>query len=241
MIQIENLVLDYKIQNENIKSLKEYLVNIVKGGISYTNFRAINNISFNINQGEIVGILGRNGAGKSSLLKVIAGVFAPTTGEVTLGGKIAPMLELGAGFDIDLTANENIFLNGALLGYDKKFVESKTNEILEFAELIGHENQPIRTFSSGMMMRLAFSIATIVAPEILIVDEVLSVGDSHFANKSKNRMRELMDGGTTVLMVSHQMEQIRSMCSRVIWLENGNIKMDGDPGVICDLYENEVV
>lgn len=240
MIEINNITMDFKVQKEQIQSLKEYLVNLFKGKVTYESFRALNNVDINIKKGEVVGIVGRNGAGKSTLLKAIAGVLTPTKGKVNINGVIAPMLELGAGFDQDLTARENIYLNGAILGYSKEFLESKYDQIVEFSELAEFIDQPVRTFSSGMMMRLAFSIATIVEPEILIVDEILSVGDAHFKAKSENRMRELMAGGTTVLMVSHALPQIRDLCNRVIWLEKGKVKMDGDTQTICDEYEKEV-
>lgn len=240
MIEINNITMDFKIQREQIQSLKEYLVNLFKGKITYDVFRALNKVNIKIKKGEVVGIIGRNGAGKSTLLKIIAGVLTPTIGNIKINGVIAPMLELGAGFDQDLTARENIYLNGAILGYSKEFLESKYEEIVEFSELKDFIDQPVRTFSSGMMMRLAFSIATIVEPEILIVDEILSVGDSHFKAKSEKRMKELMAGGTTVLMVSHALPQIRELCSRVIWLEKGEVIKDGDTSTICDEYEKEV-
>lgn len=240
MIEINNITMDFKIQKEQIQSLKEYLVNLFKGKITYDTFRALSDVNINIKKGEVVGIVGRNGAGKSTLLKLIAGVLTPTCGNIKINGVIAPMLELGAGFDQDLTAKENIYLNGAILGYSKEFLESKYDEIVEFSELKSFIDQPVRTFSSGMMMRLAFSIATIVEPEILIVDEILSVGDAHFKAKSEERMKKLMAGGTTVLMVSHALPQIRDLCSRVIWLEHGKVIMDGDTQVICDKYEEEV-
>ena len=239
MIEVNNVTMDFRIQKEHIKSLKEYVFSMLKGKISYENFRALENVSFSIKKGEVCGIIGRNGAGKSTLLKLIAGVLSPTEGKIKLNGMIAPMLELGAGFDHDLTARENVYLNGAILGYSKEFLDSKYGEIVEFSELHDFMDQPVRTFSSGMMMRLAFSVATLVEPEVLIVDEILSVGDFHFQNKSENRMRELMSGGTTVLMVSHQIKQIKSLCSRVIWLKNGKIVMDGCPEEVCEEYEKE--
>lgn len=238
MISIENVSMDYRIQQENIKSVKEYLVSAVRGKITYREFRALENINLHIKKGEVCGIIGRNGAGKSTLLKVIAGVLTPTKGNVNIDGNIAPMLELGAGFDQDLTARENIFLNGAILGYSKQFLIDKFQEIVDFSELHDFIDQPVRTYSSGMMMRLAFSIATIVEPEVLIVDEILSVGDSHFQKKSEERMRKMMSGGTTVLMVSHSLKQIRELCSRVVWLDHGEVVMDGDTKIICDAYEN---
>ncbi len=236
MIDVKNVTMDFRIQNENINSIKEYFVNLIKGKISYREFRALDDVSFHIDRGQVCGIIGRNGAGKSTLLKIISGVLAPTSGKVTVNGNIAPMLELGAGFDQDLSARENIYLNGAILGYTKEFIDSKYEDIVNFSELHDFMDNPIRTYSSGMMMRLAFSIATLVEPEILIVDEILSVGDASFAEKSNKRMQELMSGGTTVLMVSHVLEQIREMCDRVIWIEKGHIIMDGAPNDVCDAY-----
>lgn len=236
MIDVKDIVMDFRVQNENIDSIKEYIVNVVQGKISYKTFRALDDVNFHINKGEVCGIIGSNGAGKSTLLKIIAGVLSPTEGQTTVNGNIAPMLELGAGFDHELTAKENIYLNGAILGYSKEFLESKYQEIVDFSGLHEFVSNPIRTYSSGMMMRLAFSIATIVEPEILIVDEILSVGDANFAKKSSERMRQLMEGGTTVLMVSHVIKQIRELCDRVIWLDRGKIIMDGEPKLVCDEY-----
>jgi len=229
--------MDYRIQQEHIKSIKEYLVSAAKGRITYREFRALEHLNLHVSPGEVCGIIGRNGAGKSTLLKIIAGVLTPTSGTVKVSGSIAPMLELGAGFDLDLTARENIFLNGAILGYSKHFLQNKFDEIVDFSELQDFIEQPVRTYSSGMMMRLAFSVATLVEPEVLIVDEILSVGDSHFQKKSMERMRQMMSGGTTVLMVSHALTQIRKLCSRVVWLEQGKIVMDGPTKKVCDAYE----
>lgn len=236
MIDVNNVTMDFRIQNENIKSIKEYLISLIRGKVSYSEFRALEDVNFHVEKGQVCGIIGRNGAGKSTLLKIIAGVLSPTKGNVKVNGNIAPMLELGAGFDQDLSARENIYLNGAILGYSKEFLDEKYQQIVDFSELHEFMDNPIRTYSSGMMIRLAFSIATIVEPEVLIVDEILSVGDASFAEKSGKRMRELMSGGTTVLMVSHVLAQIREMCDRVIWLDHGKIKMDGDPDEVCDAY-----
>lgn len=238
MIEICNVSMDFKIQKENIRSIKEYFIGLVKRKITYERFRALDNISLTIPKGEVCGIIGRNGAGKSTLLKLIAGVLTPTEGTVRIKGSIAPMLELGAGFDLELTARENIYLNGAILGFSKEFLDSKYQQIVEFSELQEFMDQPVRTFSSGMIMRLAFSISTLVEPEVLIVDEILSVGDAHFAQKSGQRMRELMSSGTTVLMVSHSYNQIVEFCDRVIWLEKGRIVMDGEPEEVCRAYGN---
>lgn len=237
MIEIRDVVMDFHKEQERINSFKEFFINLLRGKLHYDHFRAVDHISLEVPKGGVCGIIGRNGAGKSTLLKMIAGVLTPTSGTIEIGGNIAPMLELGAGFDMDLTARENIYLNGAILGYTKEFLDKKFDNIVEFAELQGFIDQPVRTFSSGMMMRLAFSIATQVDPEILIVDEILSVGDSHFRQKSEGRMREMMSGGTTVLMVSHALTQIRSLCDHVLWIDHGKVVMYGETQTVCDAYE----
>lgn len=238
MIELNNVSMKFRMANDRIMSLKEYVVKKLTGKIEYKEFIALDNISFSIKKGEVVGIIGSNGAGKSTLLKIISGILAPTQGNVRVQGSIAPMLELGAGFDIDLTARENIFLNGAVLGYSKQYLTDKYDEIVDFSELHQFMNVPIRNFSSGMIMRLAFSIATLVNPDVLIVDEILSVGDANFQKKSAKRMRELMSGGTTVIMVSHSIEQIRQMCSRAVWLDHGEMKMVGNAVEVCNSYMN---
>jgi len=240
MIQVDNVSMRFKLAHDRISSLKEYMTKLIKGQLQYEEFWALRNVSFNVSKGEVVGIIGKNGAGKSTLLKIISGILKPTEGSVKCSGSIVPMLELGSGFDHDLTGRENIFLNGAILGYSKEFLESKYEEILEFSELGKFIDVPIRNYSSGMLMRLAFSIATVVNPEILIVDEILAVGDADFQEKSKARMMELMGGGTTVLFVSHTIEQIMELCSRVIWLEQGNIVIDGKPDDVCSAYLQKV-
>lgn len=236
MIKVNNVSMKYLITSDRIQSLKEYIVALIKGKIKYEEFWALKGISFEIKKGEVFGIIGHNGAGKSTVLKIISGILKPTCGNVVLQGSVVPMLELGSGFDFNLTGRENIFLNGAILGYSKDFLEEKYDEIVGFSELKKFINMPIRNYSSGMLMRLAFSIATIVNPEILIVDEILAVGDAAFQQKSKKRMLELMSGGTTVLFVSHDINQIYEMCNRVLWLENGQVKMLGDAKTVCDKY-----
>lgn len=222
---------------DRIQSIKEYIVQMLRGKIKYEEFWALKNVSFEVERGEVVGIIGHNGAGKSTLLKVISGILKPTGGSLEVHGNVVPMLELGSGFDHDLTGRENIFLNGSILGYSEKYLKEKYEQIVEFSELGKFIDVPIRNYSSGMLMRLAFSIATVVQPEILIVDEILAVGDAAFQEKSKTRMLELMGGGTTVLFVSHSLEQIREMCDRVIWLEHGQVKAIGATKEICDAYE----
>lgn len=237
MIKVENVSIKYLMTYDRIKSMKEYLVQLVKGKIQYEEFWALKDVSFEVKKGEVLGIIGHNGAGKSTLLKVISGILKPTTGSVQINGTIVPMLELGSGFDFDLTGRENVFLNGAILGYSEQFLKDKYEEIVEFSELGNFIDVPLRNYSSGMVMRLAFSVATVVNPDILIVDEILAVGDVDFQEKSKRRMLELMGGGTTVLFVSHSLPQIREMCNRAIWLECGQAKMLGETQSVCNAYE----
>lgn len=236
-IEVKNVSMRFRLSNDRISSLKEYAIQRLKGKLHYREFEALKDVSFTVNRGEVVGIIGHNGAGKSTLLKIISGILKPTAGSVVIHGNIVPMLELGSGFDMDLTGNENIFLNGAILGYSEEFLKSKYQEIVDFSELSPEFlNMPLRNYSSGMLSRLAFSVATVVEPEILIVDEVLSVGDADFQKKSMKRMMELMCGGTTVLFVSHNIDQIKKMCSRCIWLEHGTVKKIGSSAEVCDLY-----
>ncbi len=236
MIKVEHVTMRFRMANDKIESLKETVVAFLSGKLKYEEFTALENISFDVKKGEVIGIIGRNGAGKSTLLKIISGVLKPTKGNVLVYGNIVPMLELGSGFDPELTGRENIYLNGAILGYTKEFLEKKYDEIVAFSELGDFINMPIRNYSSGMMMRLAFSVATVVCPEILIVDEILSVGDEGFQNKSKARMLELMGGGTTVLFVSHSIEQIEEMCDRVVWLDQHKVRMIGEAKDVCSAY-----
>lgn len=236
IIEVNNVSLSFRMDLNRPSGLKDWVVNFATGKRNVQEFQALKNISFSVERGEVIGIIGLNGSGKSSLLKVISGIYKPTGGSVTLGGNVVPMLELGSGFDQELTGYENIFLNGAILGYTEEYLKSKLEDIIAFSELGDFINMPIKTYSSGMMMRLAFSVATVVNPEILIVDEILAVGDEFFQKKSFARMQELMSGGTTVLFVSHSIEQIRKMCNRVIWLKNGTIHMMGETNAICEKY-----
>lgn len=217
-------VFDYKKQKER------------KEQIARNNFWALTDVNFNIKRGEVVGLVGTNGAGKSTLLKVVAGVYKPTKGNVQAYGNICPMIELGAGFDVELTAKENIFLNGAIMGYSKQFLLDSYDSIVEFSELHNFMEVPVKNFSSGMMARLAFSVATITDPEILIVDEILSVGDAAFQIKSEQKMLSMIQGGTTVLYVSHSIESIRRLCTRVAWLDHGRLVMFDETNKVCDAY-----
>ncbi len=242
MIDINNVTMRFKMGIDKGFSFKQLFVDMLDPRIRKTKkkdnpfFYALSDVGFHVNKGEVVGLIGSNGAGKSTLLKIVSGVMKPTTGKVTVNGSIAPMIELGAGFDSELTARENIYLNGAVLGYSKEFIDSKFDEIVEFSELIDFLDVPIKNYSSGMIAKLAFSIATIVDPEVLIVDEILSVGDIKFQEKSRNKMMSMINGGTTVLYVSHSLESIRELCTKVVWLEHGKIKMTGDPEEVIDAY-----
>ncbi|MCI8832500.1 MAG: ABC transporter ATP-binding protein [Lachnospiraceae bacterium] len=236
MIQVSHVSMRFNLGIEKINTLKERFIKTAKREMPKNEFWALKDISFHIEQGDVLGVVGANGAGKSTLLKVVSGVLKPTEGTVNVQGKIAPMLELGAGFDSELTARENIFLNGAILGYKKKFLESKYNEIVEFSELQDFMDVPVRNFSSGMLARLAFSISTLVNPEVLIVDEILSVGDLAFQKKSYDKMEKMIHGGTTVLFVSHAADTIQKMCNKAIWLDKGKLIMFGSAQEVCAEY-----
>lgn len=239
MITVKNVSMKFDLGLEKNFSFKQAFINIFdfkKKRKKKEYFYALSDVSFHIDKGEVIGLIGSNGAGKSTLLKVVSGVMKPTKGSIEVNGVISPMIELGAGFDPELTARENIYLNGAVMGYSKKFLEEKFEDIVEFSELRDFLDVPIKNFSSGMTAKLAFSIATIVNPEILIVDEILSVGDIKFQEKSKNKMLEMIKGGTTVLYVSHSLASIQELCDRVIWLEHGKIIEIGDTKEICQKY-----
>lgn len=237
MIDINNVSMKFDLGIEKVFSMKQAFIEFCSGKKKKKEyFWALKDISFHINKGEVIGIIGSNGAGKSTLLKVVSGVMKPTKGKVEVNGNISPMIELGAGFDPELTARENIYLNGAILGYSKEFLDEKFDEIVEFSELKDFLEVPVKNFSSGMTAKLAFSIATIVDPEILIVDEILSVGDIKFQEKSKNKMMSMINGGTTVLYVSHSLQAIKDICTKAIWIEHGEIQMIGETEKVCDAY-----
>ena len=237
IIEVKNVMMKFKMSDEPLNSLKEIFTKAVTGKLKFNEFLALDDVSFSVEKGQTLGLIGNNGAGKSTILKIIAGILKPTSGSVITKGNIVPMLELGAGFDLELTGKENIFLNGAILGYKKEYLESKYEEIVDFAEIRDFIDMPIRNYSSGMMARLAFSIASVVQPEILIVDEILAVGDSNFQEKSYARMKELMSGGATVLFVSHDIEKIEEMCDKVIWLDHGKIVEEGKAKKVCADYK----
>ena len=237
IIQVEDVSMRFNLAQEKTETLKEYAVKLMKHQLFFNEFYALQNVSFRVEPGESVALIGRNGSGKSTMLKLIAGVMYPTTGSVTVNGEIAPLIELGAGFDMDLTARENIYLNGTVLGFSPKYLDEKFDEIVEFSELQNFLDVPLKNYSSGMVARIGFAIATITKPDILIADEVLSVGDFLFQQKCEKRMQELMAGGTTVILVSHSIEQIERMCSKVAWLSHGHLKMNGDTETVCAAYK----
>ena len=239
-IEVDNVSMKFNLSREKVDSLKDYIFNPIKSEIQYNEFWALKNVSFSVEKGDRVGILGLNGAGKSTLLKVISGVFKPTEGHVDKHGKMVPLLELGAGFDPQYTGKENIYLYGAMLGYTKKFIDSKYDEIVEFSELQKFMDVPVKNYSSGMKSRLGFSIATVVEPKILILDEVLSVGDAKFRKKSEKKIMSMFDSGVTVLFVSHSLEQVQRLCNKAMILEKGKLIAYGDIDPISEQYSKMI-
>lgn len=237
IIEVENVSMRFNLSKEKHESFKEYFLAMAKGRLQFDEFFALQDVSLTVEPGDFYGLVGLNGSGKSTLLKVISGVYKPSKGRVKVNGTIAPLIELGAGFDMDLTARENIYLNGTVLGYTPKYIDSKFEEIVEFSELRDFLDVPLKNYSSGMVARIAFAIATITKPDILIADEILSVGDFLFQEKCEKRMQELMSGGTTVILVSHSIEQVERMCNKVAWLDHGKIRMNGPVAEVCAAYK----
>ncbi len=235
-LSVDGVTMQFNLAKENVDNLKEYVIRKIKRQLDYEKFCALQDISFTLEKGDSLAIVGKNGSGKSTLLKVISGIIRPTAGSVTVNGSIAPLIELGAGFDQDLTAKENVFLNGAVLGYDKKFMREKYDEIIDFAELRDFVDVPVKNFSTGMAARLGFSIATIITPEILIVDEILAVGDHDFQVKCEKKMNEMISRGATLLFVSHSEEKVKQLCRRALWLDHGRARMLGLAHEVCDVY-----
>ena len=236
-VKVENVSMKFNLSSEKLDNMKEYVIKLIKGQVHYDEFWALRDINFELKKGEKLGILGLNGAGKSTLLKIIAGVYRPTEGKVTKKGVLAPLLELGAGFDMQYTARENIYLYGAVLGYKREFIESKFDEIVEFSELNKFIDVPLKNYSSGMKSRLGFSICTAVEPDILILDEVLSVGDAKFRKKSEKRVIDMFDKGVTVLFVSHSIDQVRNICDKAMILKEGQLISFGDVAPVSKEYE----
>ena len=241
IIKVENATILFNMASEKTDNLKEYFIKLLKKQLHFKEFWALKDISFEIKKGESWGLVGRNGAGKSTLLKLICGILTPHSGKVTVCGSIAPMIELGAGFDDNLTAEENIYLGGSILGHSKKFMRERYDEIVDFAELKEFMKMPLKNYSSGMRARIGFSIATLVKPDILIIDEVLSVGDAAFQKKCELRLNKMMGEGTTLLFVSHDNNQVKKICKKALWLDKGKMVMTGVAEEICDAYEKSIL
>ena len=238
IIEVDHLSMHFNLMEEKVDSIKEYIVRLLKGNLLYNDFIALDDVSFTVQKNDLLGIVGLNGAGKSTLLKILAGVFSPTSGTVKVNGTVAPLIEVGAGFDPELTAKENIYLNGLILGYSKNFLKEHFDEIIDFAELENFVNVPVKNFSSGMFARLGFAIATVVKPDILIVDEVLAVGDFQFYNKCERRIADMIKDGVTIILVSHDISMIERLCTKLLWLEHGKVRDFGDKDRICKQYKN---
>ncbi len=237
-IEVKNVTIKFNMAKEKVDSIKEYILKFIKKQLFFEEFTALNDVSFDVKKGEVFGIIGLNGCGKSTILKIISGIYSPSKGSVKVNGSIAPLIELGAGFDMDLTARENIYLNGSVLGYSKNYIDSKFDEIVDFTELHQFIDVPMKNYSSGMVARIGFAIATITDPDILIVDEILSVGDFLFQQKCEQRISELMKKGTTILIVSHSIDQIKRLCNRVMWLKSGQVVKIGETQEICNEYSH---
>lgn len=236
IIEVNNVSMEFFLPNEKVDNLKEFFIRLVKGKMEKKKHKVLDNISFSVKKGESIGLIGHNGAGKSTLLKILTGIMRPTEGSVMVKGKVAPLLNLGAGFDNEASAKENVYLNGAILGYSKREIEHKYKEIVDFAELHDHMNMPLKNFSSGMVARLGFAIAIDVNPDILLVDEILSVGDENFRKKCADKISELRDRGVTFVIVSHNMSQIKNLCQKAVWIEDSHMRAYGDSKEVCDQY-----
>lgn len=236
VVKVNDVSMMFNLSSEKIDSIKEYFVKAIRHELHFQEFWALKNVSFELERGDSIGIIGLNGSGKSTLLKIVSGILKPTKGKVETVGSIAPLIELGAGFDANLSARENIYLNGAILGYDRAYMDSRFDEIIEFAELQDFVDTAVKNFSSGMVARLGFAIATMNIPDILIIDEILAVGDYKFQEKSFDRMKKMINSGATVVFVSHSIKQVKQICKKALWLEHGNVKMLGDAETVCNRY-----
>lgn len=240
MIDVDHVTIRFNLANQKVDNLKEYFVKLVKRELLFQEFLAVKDVSFQVRAGEAWGLIGANGSGKSTMLKAVSGILKPYKGSIQVNGRVAPLIELGAGFDQELTARENIFLNGCVLGHTEKFMQEHFDEIVDFAELEGFLDSPIKNYSSGMKARLGFSVATMVKPEILIVDEILAVGDYKFRQKCERRMNEMLEGGTTLLYVSHSIDEVRRLCDHALWIDKGVARMQGEVNQVCDAYMAEM-
>ena len=240
VVDVDHVTVRFNLANQKVDNLKEYVVKLIKKELMFQEFLAVKDVSFQVRAGEAWGLIGVNGSGKSTMLKAISGILKPYKGKITVSGSVAPLIELGAGFDPELTARENIFLNGCVLGHSEKYMQEHFDEIVDFAEIHQFLDSPIKNYSSGMRARLGFSVATMVKPDILIVDEVLAVGDYKFRQKCEKRMKELLAGGTTLLYVSHNIDEVLRLCDHAIWLDKGAARMMGDVATVCDAYMSEM-
>lgn len=240
VIDVDHVTIRFNLSSQKVDNLKEYLVKLVKHELMFQEFLAVKDVSFQVRKGEAWGLIGSNGSGKSTMLKAISGIMKPYKGTVTVNGSVAPLIELGAGFDPECTARENIFLNGCVLGHSQKFMQEHFDEIVDFAEIHQFLDSPLKNYSSGMKARLGFSVATMVKPDILIVDEILSVGDYKFKQKCMKRMDELLSGGTTLLFVSHNVDEVRELCDHALWIDKGVARMQGEANAVCDAYMEEM-
>lgn len=240
MVNVDHVTVRFNLANQKVDNLKEYFIKLIKKELMFQEFLAVKDVSFQIRKGEAWGLIGTNGSGKSTLLKAISGIIKPYKGSIAVNGSVAPLIELGAGFDPECTARENIFLNGCVLGHSQKYMQEHFDEIVDFAEIHQFLDSPIKNYSSGMRARLGFSVATMVRPDILIVDEVLAVGDYKFQQKCMARMQELLANGTTLLFVSHSIDQVRKLCDHAVWIDKGVAKMIGEANQVCDAYLEEM-
>lgn len=236
MIDVNHVTIRFNLANEKIDNLKEYFIKLLKKELMFQEFFAIKDVSFQVRKGEAWALIGTNGSGKSTMLKAISGILQPYKGSITVNGGIAPLIELGAGFDGNMTARENIYLNGCILGHSEKYMKEHFDEIVDFAELWNFLDMPIKNYSSGMRARLGFAVATMVKPDILICDEVLSVGDFLFRQKCMERMEQMLSGGTTLLFVSHSIDQVKKLCDHAVWLDKGKVRAIGDVTSVCEQY-----
>lgn len=236
MIDVDHVTIRFNLSNQKVDNLKEYVIKLIKKELLFQEFLAVKDVSFQVRAGEAWGLIGTNGSGKSTMLKAISGILKPHKGTISVNGSVAPLIELGAGFDPEMTARENIFLNGCVLGHSEKFMQEHFDEIVDFAEIRDFLDSPLKNYSSGMRARLGFSIATMVKPDILIVDEILAVGDYKFRQKCEKRMKELLSGGTTLLYVSHSIDEVKRLCDHALWIEKGVAKMQGEVREVCDAY-----
>lgn len=240
MVDVDHVTIRFNLASQKIDNLKEYFIKFLKRELMFQEFFAVKDVSFQVREGEAWGLIGSNGSGKSTMLKAISGIIKPYQGAITVNGSVAPLIELGAGFDAECTARENIYLNGCVLGHTRKFMEEHFDEIVDFAEIHKFLDSPIKNYSSGMKARLGFSIATMVKPDILIVDEILSVGDFKFRQKCEKRMKELLGGGTTLLYVSHSIDEVKRLCDHAIWIDHGEMRMIGSAEEVCNAYMEEM-